>query len=75
MGQLPNHLGYLAPGTDGLQYKLLRHLPKGMKTAILECINNVLTGEAEPPLSWRGGLVTPGPFPSQEGCCNGDLLL
>ena len=54
MGQLPNNR---APGPDGLPYELLRHAPEGMKNAIRECINSILTGEAEPPRSWLGGLV------------------
>ena len=54
LGQLPNSR---APGQDGLPFELLRHAPRRMQTAVLNCINTILTGEAKPPRSWLGGLI------------------
>ena len=47
-----------APGPDELPFELLKHAPDGVKRVILDCINSILTGEAIPPRSWLGGLIS-----------------
>jgi hypothetical protein len=53
VGQLPNNRAY----EPSLPYELLRYAPYRMKEVVLTCINLVLTGEAQPPRSWLGGLI------------------
>ena len=46
-----------APGPDEVPYELLATAPEALKSALHECINEILAGGRPPPPDWLGGLV------------------
>jgi hypothetical protein len=40
-----------------MPFEFILHAPGRMKETIRTCINSILTGEAPPLLSWKGGLI------------------
>ena len=46
-----------APGPDEVPYELLATAPDELKSALLDCLNVVLSNGQPPPVEWLGGLV------------------
>jgi hypothetical protein len=67
------------PGQDEIPYELLATAPEALKSALLECLNEVLAGGRPPPTEWLGGLARflhkPGGDPLEPGSYRSVCLL